>query len=549
MKHINTLLTLIVVVSLLAACGGGALQTVEVEEVDTDVPATEVELVPAVGGTLVWSLAYSPDTLDCHLITVASAARVSAMMGASLVAKDPQTGEFVPYLAESWQAMEDSTIWEFKLRKDVKFHDGTPLTAHDYAWTFLRALEISPAAGAALMGLADVQAVDDYTLRFTMGLPNYAMLNSLTDTNYFQPLSQAYVEEMGDDYARNPMGVGPFKFKEWVTGDKIVLERNPDYTWGPAWSNGGAPYIETVEFRIIPEYATTLAGFEAGEVDWVYLEAKDVERIQGLGEFNVLESLIQGLEPYVQFNVSAAPFDDVLVRQAFSLAVDRDVLVNVAALGYAVPQYGPISASVNGYWPGVEDIGYGFDLEKAKSLMAEAGWEDTDGDGVLDKDGQPFAFNLKVPSIESFVKAAQILQEQYKALGVELEIEQLESGVFSEQTMTGEYEISVNGIGWQDSLLLFAMYHSMMIGGFNASFVEDPELDALLDELMFAPDGETHLSASADAQKYIIEHAYVVPLYTSKAFDGLSSRVQGWVFSSEGSLYLDNAYIETAPAP
>ncbi len=89
----------------------------------------------------------------------------------------------------------------------------------------------------------------------------------------------------------------------------------------------------------------------------------------------------------------------------------------------------------------------------------------------------------------------------------------------------------------------------MMIGGFNASFVEDPEMDALLEGLMFAPDSETHLSASADAQKYIIEQAYVVPLYTSKSFQGLSNRVQGWVFSSEGSLYLDDAYIETAPAP
>ena len=584
MKRINLLVIFVLLASMLAACNGdpkekvvekevtrvvqetvmetitetiiveGTPQTVEqqvtrVVEVEKVVTATpEPEQGPAVGGALVWRLAYSPDTLDCHLITVASAARVSAMIGASLVAKDPQTDEFVPYLAESWEALEDSTVWEFKLREDITFHDGTPLTAHDYAWTFLRALEISPAAGAALMGVAGVEAVDDYTLRFTMALPNYPMLNSLTDTNYFQPLSQAYVEAMGDDYGRNPMGVGPYKFKEWATDEKVVLERNPDYAWGPAWAHEGAPYIETIEFRIIPEDATALAGLETGEIDWINLDVKDLERIQETGEHNVLESLIQGLEPYVQFNVSAAPFDDVRVRQAFNLAVDREVLVRVAALGHAVPQFGPISASVNGYWPGVEYVGYGYDLEKAKALMAEAGWEDTDGDGVLDKDGQPFKFALKTPAIESFVKAAVILQEQYKALGVDLEVEQLESGVFSEQTMTGEYEIAVNGIGWQDSLLLFAMYHSMMIGGFNASFVEDPELDALLDGLMFAPDGETHLQASADAQRYIIEQALVVPLYTSMTFSALGNRVQGWAFSSEGSLYLDDAYIETGPA-
>ncbi len=112
----------------------------------------------------------------------------------------------------------------------------------------------------------------------------------------------------------------------------------------------------------------------------------------------------------------------------------------------------------------------------------------------------------------------------------------------------GAYEIALNGIGWQDSLLLFAMFHSMMIGGFNSSFVEDPELDALLEGLMFAPDGETHLQASADAQRYIIEQALVVPLYTSMAFSALSNRVQGWVFSPGGSLCLDDACSETGRA-
>ncbi len=268
-------------------------KVVEVEKIVTATPEPEAE--PAVGGTLVIARSSDPDSLDWHKSGALS--DICAFYSGSLIAKDPQTGEFRPYLAESWEVAEDGMWYEFKLREDVKFHDGTPLTAHDYAWSFNRAVDPKTkgvTAGASLTGFAGATAEDDYTLRFRMAWPNSILLHTLSDACYHGPMPQAAVERMGDDFARNPISVGPFKFKEMVTGEKVVLERNPDYTWGPEWTRGGPPYIETVEFRIIPEYSTQLAGLEAGEVDRIFVENKDLERILNSGEFQVFQAFRKG---------------------------------------------------------------------------------------------------------------------------------------------------------------------------------------------------------------------------------------------------------------
>jgi len=516
-------------------------KVVEVEKIVTATP--EPEQAPAVGGNLIQAVGFEVDTLDVH-----KSGRlwdICQYFGASLIAKDPQTGDYRPYLAESWEVAEDGMRYEFKLRQDVTFHNGAPLTAQDYAWSLNRAKDPktqSPTAGPALNGLAIAEAADDYTLVLKMAWPNSVLMDTLSDPCYQQPLPQAYVEEMGDEFGRHPVGVGPFKFKEWVTGDKIVLERNPDYTWGPEWTHGGPPYIETLEFRTIPEYATQLAGLEAGEVDWITPEIKDLERLQNAGQYQIFELMQRGGGTHIAMNSTQAPFDDVRVRQAFNYAINKAPFVQVVELGHAEPLYGPLTPATAGYWPGAEYIGYPYDMDKALALMAEAGWTDSDGDGVLDKDGQPLTVDLKVTPYVA--KHAEILQEQLKAFGAKVEIQQLEPGVHYETVGSGDFDMTIDTLGWPNFGILFAMLHSSMIGAWNRPRVTD--LDEMIGAMTAAPNWEQALEAAIELQKEIIARAYYVPLYAGKSYIVLSDRVQGALYSSLTQLlYLQDAYIET----
>ena len=519
---------------------------VEVEKVVTATPEPPKE--PKVGGTLVISYAGEPATLDIHHSNFAG--REFMHLGATLVAKDPKTGEYLPYLAESWEVSEDGLAWDFTLRKDVKFHDGTPLTAHDYAWTFQRALDPetkSPAAGSTFASIASAEAVDDYTLRLTLYQPFFPLLENL-ELGFAQPLSKAAVEKWGEQYGRNPVGVGPYKFKEWVTGEKVILERNPDYNWAPPFLHQGPAYIETIEWRYIPEYATQIAGLEAGEIDHIeYVLSKDVQRLIDSGKVQMFEAYNGGMRPYVTLNVSQPPFDDLKVRQAFNLAVDREAVIKVIADGAGVPQYGPIAHVTHGYWPGVEYIGYKYNLDKAKALMAEAGYT-VGSSGVLEKDGQPLKVVLKTQPVDPYDKLAEVLQQQYKALDVDVEIEQKEYGAVAADLMGGTYQASVAGYDYTEFFVVWVFFHSSNIGALNFIRMDDPELDALLDATNYETDPDKRQEACNEAQRRIVEQAYVVPLFTPTVFLPMSSRVQGAsldTFSATGNrLYVNDLWIE-----
>ena len=514
-----------------------------VPEPATATPEPEPEL--AVGGTLVFAQGYEVDTLDVH--KSGQVYFVGSYLGASLMSRDPETGEYIPYLAESWEVAEDGMEYVFHLRQDVKFHDGTPLTAHDYAWTFNRAKDPktqSPTAGPSLTGLAIAEAVDDHTLRFKMAWPNAALMDTLATPCYYQPLSQAYVEKMGDDYGRHPLGVGPFKFKEWITGEKIVLERNPDFAWGPEFTRGGPSYIEALEFRTIPEYSTQLAGLETGELDYVGLEIKDLEHIQNADQFQIFPVMSKGGGFQLAMNTTRPPLDDVRVRRAFNYAVSKEPIIQVATLGHALPLYGPLTPATLGYWPGAEDMGYRFDLEKAKSLLAEAGYTPGEG-GWLEKDGQRLTVDLKAASNwAQDIKVAEILMEQFKALGVEVNLEQLEEGVLFDVLAGGDYSMSLESdLDWDNFGILFAMFHSSMVGSWNRVRVTD--MDEMVGDMTTAANPQALEEASIALQKRVIEQAYYVPLYAATDYYALNNRVQGALPGARWDLYLFDAYIET----
>lgn len=565
MKRLNLVLCLVVLISTFAGCAAPTPQVIEkevtkvveqkvvetvvvagtpqvVEKVITATPEPKTGPVP--GGKLVYALTNEPDTLDVHKSGMLFIP--CQLFGASLLARHPETGEIVPYLAESWTKAENGMSYEFKLRKDAKFHDGTPLTAQDYAYTFMRAIDPatkSPTAGQTLFGLKSAEAVDDYTLRLNMAMPNSVLVNSLTNTCYLQPLPKAAVEKMGDQFGRSPIGAGPYKVKEWVTGQRIVLERNPDYTWGPAFTHGGAPYIETIEFRIIPEYATQLAGFESGEIDFIVPELKDLKRLEEAGTYRLIKTGIAGSGVHLEMNATRPPFDDLRLRQAINYAVDRKGIAQAVTAGRAEPLYGPLTPATLGYWPGVEYIGYSYDVEKATALLTEAGYA-PNASGIMENGGKPLALTLLFSM--QHAKVAEILQQQLKAVGMDVKLQQLEYGVLFQTLSGGDFDLGIDQLGWPDAGVLFVMFHSSTIGGWNRARVKD--LDPMVGAMVVATTQEGFDKTSGDLQRKIVEEALTAPLYAPVEYAALSQRIQGPFYSPVNRwLYLWDAYIETGP--
>lgn len=491
---------------------------------------------------LIFGVAEEPDTLDPHKTTAAIASDIMSWIGASLVAIDPQ-GKVVPYLAERWEASADGLVWTFYLKDDVHFHDGTPFTAQDYVYTFERARTpetASPVAGSLLGSVQTIGAPDDRTLVLTLGEPFFPLLTNLAASGYLMPLQKKAVEAGEVEHGRSPVSVGPYRVQSWNTGESIVLERNPDFTWGPAFLAAGAPKIQVIEYRFLPDPATRLAALETGEIDISTVDGKDSDLIRQNEQFELFEAPLPGASPMGAINASAPPFDDVRVRHAFSLAVNRRALIQAVQQGHATPQWGPISASVLGYWSGVEQEGDGFDLDAAKRLLDEADYT-LDTRGMRQKAGEPLHISLSTPS--DFVRDAEMLKEQWTALGAEVTIDLLEqSNLAFDRIVQKDYQFILISIIYSEADILYLLYHSSKGALPLGSHLADPELDQLLDRTRTTVDVAQRQEWVNQVQARIVEQAFMLPLYTPILYTAVNRRIQGVEIGVNGVLFYENAY-------
>jgi peptide/nickel transport system substrate-binding protein len=512
----------------------------------TDVPTVIPTQAPPskVGGTFVMAVTSGLVTLDIQKSVGDMAGFVHQYINGTLITKD-KDGNFIPYLAESWTVTPDGLVYTFKIRQDVVWHNGDPMTANDWVYTFQRAMtdEIQGVIKSKIGALQDVTALDDYTLQITLSEPLYPFLYFLTSV-WSSPVQQRAIEAMTDTNAFDSwVGVGPFIFKEYQTDEKIVMERNPDYTWGPDYGldAGPGPYnIQTLEVRIIPEYATIVAGLEAGEIDYAVVQPIDVPLVEE--NFNIIHETSIGLVN-VSLNCQTGVFTDVLLRRAVNYATDRAAIVQIAAQGNAVEIRGPLSPSVVGYWAGIEEIGYGFDLEKAKALVAEAGYT-LNADGIAEKDGVLLQVTLDVPPDPLYVNTAQLLQQQWREIGVDLTIQQDDWGVLIQNVLPGNYTAAIMDYGDYEADFLYGIFISTNMDIMDVSRVDDPTMDELLKATRTTVDPAARQQAVNDAMTYIVENAYLVPIMARQDTNAIAKRIidlKGTFFTG---FVLSDAYFE-----
>jgi peptide/nickel transport system substrate-binding protein len=540
----------------ITACAPAAPETVEVTvpvevPVTVPVPVTATPIAgPVRGGTLVVGLATdSIVTLDPAAYSDRPTETVIRNIFDGLVTRTTDN-EVVLELAESYQWIDDTTV-EFVLKQGVTFHNGEPLTADDVVYTFERILaddgicgEASPRRGF-LGPMTRVEKVDDYTVRFYFESAWAPFMQMLVHN---QIVPKDYLEEVGcEAFAKAPVGAGPFKFVEGSLDDQIVLERFEDYYGGaddlpPV---GPAP-LERVIFKMIPETSTRVAALLAGEVDIIQgVPSFMVPRL--LGDPNIVVKTCAGTRPkFVDLNVTMPPFDDVRVRRALNYAVDAELLLAQVAGGYGVVLPGPLSPFNNYADPNLEP--YGYDPDMAYELLAEAGWTDSDEDGILDKDGEPFSFVLD--AYGEYVPIAEAVAGQLRSFGIDVSVRTWEYGVVKPLLLNCERQAFLRD--WGDSAFdpvgyIEAKWHTRIEGTpwgrGNFACYSNPRVDELIEAGAVEVDPEVRREIYYEAQRLIYEDAPAIFLYVPQEIEASRARVQNWEPSPDSRVNLHDVWL------
>ena len=490
-KKLHLLVLALLSVFLFISCGGS-------KETAGAKAATKDTLVVANGA--------DAKSLDPHATNDAPSSKVTVQIYDRLVEQD-ENMNIIPSLAESWEQPDDVTT-VFHLRKGVKFHNGEPLTAADVKFSLDR-MKSSPQVSHIIGTVDKVEVVDENTVKVITKQPFGALLSHLCHPTA-AILNEKAVKAAGDSYGQHPVGTGPYKFVSWASGDRIVLEANPDYFLGET-------PIKNVIFRAIPEATNRTIGLETGEIDIAYdIEGMDKERIREDKNLVFLEEPSLSID-YIGFNTKKAPFNDVRVRQAIASVINVDDIISTVYKGSATKANSLIGPKVFGHSD--EAKAWTVDIDKAKALLAEAGY--------------PNGFKSKIWINENPDRRdiAIIVQDQLRAIGVDIAVETLEWGAFLDGTSRGDHEMFI--LGWVSvtgdaDYGLYAMYHSSAKGGAgNRDFYENPKVDELLDKAKMTTDPEERKKLYEEIQLLIVDDAPDIMLYNRILAVGAQKNIKG----------------------
>lgn len=491
----------------------------------TDTGKDKAGMQPRKGGMITVGVDIEPDSLDVHKSYLSY--YQTSLIGAPLVYLDLQTKEVRPSLAESYTTSTDGKTWTFKLRSGVKFHDGTPLTAALYKETFerIQAPETASTLSGDFTSIQSITAPDDKTLIFHLKEPNAQFLANLSHPSFGQPLLLSAIQKLGKDYSRNPVGVGPWRFESWKTGDSITLVRNEEYQWAnPMSENQGPARPEKVGFKFIADRQTMMAALDSGSIDIaVGLTPSDVRKYKNNDKFAILESLSNG-PTFLEMNLTNEILQDIHVRKALNMAINMEAIIQSALQGEGVKTYGPLSPNSFGYDPSVEQYGYKYNVEEAKKLLEESGWKEN-AQGFREKNGN--ILSLHLVSRPTYTIENQLIQSMLKEIGVDVKIQIVEQATLLDMAVKGSFDLLLLSYLANDPNTLSGFLHSNQIGGSNFSRVRDNELDSLLDKGGKELNKGERQKIYAEVQKRIVEQAYWIPLYTANEFFVVNNRVHG----------------------
>ncbi len=470
---------------------------------------------PAAKETLVIDLVGEPTTLDPHKQWNPSSFYVYRNIFDNMVTRTP-AGEIVPQVAVSWD-YQSPTVIDFKIRTDIKFHDGSALTVDDVVFSVMRIIDPafkSPQAGQ-FNTITKAEAVDRETVRLTTEVPYPVLLAQLVKLSI---VPKAYVTSVGDEeFNKNPIGSGPYQFVDWKKGIKVILKANAGY-----WR--GAPPFPVVEFHAVPEKSTRVADLRTGKSDLVVsLDADIAAQLKGDSKVKVLSVPTERVA-YFRINTLAGPTADVRVRKAIAYAIDRDLLVNALKGGYSRKVNVMVGDTSFGYDASFKS--YDYDPEKAKALLKEAGL----GDTRIQILTAPAVFDQRV---------VEAIQQMLRNVGINAEISGMDMAAFLKRMQSSPEDKDPTSFGrWscacQDADgILYAMLDSKSIW----SNINNPELDEALEKGRSTLDPDERMQYYRQAHQIIQDMVPLVPLYQVGIIYGAARQLQ-WQPTPNESLFI-----------
>jgi peptide/nickel transport system substrate-binding protein len=360
---------------------------------------------------------------------------------------------------------------------------------------------------------------DARTIVFHFGQPKpLAMISDLSDAHTgIMPAAFITSTPSNDIGIRALVGTGPFMFREWVPGDRIVLERNEKYRHGPAFSpNRGPALFQRLVFRIIPEDATLTAEVLAGNVDLTFdVTPSGLQQLRNSPNVVVMQAPTYSVQ-YLVLNMERWMFQNAKVRQAIAHSIDKEAIARAAWLGVGRSVSGLINEATIGYWPGVRNYEYKYDVERAKALFAEAGWR-PGPDGILRRDNDRFDVTLiTFSNVDQWRRAAVVVQSQLKQVGIDVKVETAEVGAVYSRAQAGNFDVGIfRNTWWLAQPYLTFLTHSVNIPSSNYSRWPNPELDKSLDAASNALDDAERQRALERVQRIIVESGVWVPLVSN----------------------------------
>jgi len=467
---------------------------------------------------------------------------VHTLLFEPLVRFDLENKNVVPALASSLEITNEGKDLIFKIPKGLTFTNGDPLTVEDVKKSIDRYKEVSPYS-EDYAAVQEVIVQDDETIIFKCSEPPAYMWPALCSVAS-GIVNTKVIEKVGDEaYNRKAIAYGPASVEEWVQGSHITLKKNPHYsTNAPFFENKGPLNFDKIIVRFIPDAFTRFSEFLAGNIDIIWsIPPENIGEIENDKNYQIFEGLQAGV-CWIMVNHRNEPLNDLAVRKAISLAIDREEIKKALDNRVRIA-YGMISPSQICYSAEGEkqfEAENAMNIEEAKKLLAEAGWEDKNGDGILEKGDKSLTLWLAVPLDRSPIKSsAPVIQAQLKKIGIDLKLREYETAYVKQLVRDHDYDLALRSYDWLDPSDLSYKFHT------NSGIYSDPILDKLLDEGMCIMDSKKRAEKYTEVQKQIFSQAVAIPLFSEIVYHGMQKDIKGVKFEKTGAdIYLNDAYRE-----
>jgi peptide/nickel transport system substrate-binding protein len=496
----------------------------------TPPPAPTATTVAAVqGGKLVFGMQSQGNSMDPHATT--GIRQVLFQVFDTLIYQAAD-GSFVPGLATDWKVSPDGLTWTFKLRSGVKFHDGTPFNAEAVKFNFERILDPATKATYSKSYVGTFQAatvVDPLTVQLAFSQPFPPFLVNLTRP-FLSMVSPTAAQKLGADFGRNPVGTGPFMFKEWVDKDHITLVKNPDYNWAPTiFKHQGAAYLDELRYVLVPENAARVTALETGQVNAIErVPELEFDRLKADVKYATMVAPLTGMPFSIFINTEKPILSDLKVRQALEYGFDRASFIKAQYNNAYPAATGPLIPSVL-YYDSTADNMYPYDANKAKALLEEAGWK-LGPDGIRQKDGKPLELNF----YDCAQRGAEVIQAQLKQIGVKMNVHMNDCPAHVELANKGEHDLAVQGPLSNDPDVFELYFHSRNIGGAAWTRFRSAELDTLIDKGRIEMNPAERQKIYSQIQHIIMDNALIIPINMQAVLVAMQANLAGAFPSNDG---------------